>query len=107
MESIFTMGKVDTSHVGNNLNTLDFDIFTDKYFLSVRINLERLDMTDRPNVLFFDFAAELAENFDTDVTGSVYSVEICVKECPTGIVSHDDLYQGMGQPLIRIQSFLK
>ena len=50
-------------------------------------------MTDRPNVLFFDFAAELAENFDTEVTGSVYSVEICVKECPTGIVSHDDLYK--------------
>ena len=59
-------------------------------------------MTDRPNVLFFDFAAELAENFDTDVTGSVYSVEICVKECPTGIVSHDDLYQGMGQALYHI-----
>ena len=60
-------------------------------------NLKRLDMTDRPNVLFFDFAAELAENFDTEVTGSVYSVEICVKECPTGIVSHDDLYKDRDQ----------
>ena len=50
-------------------------------------------MTDRPNVLYFDFAAELAENFDRDITGSSYSIEICVKECPTGIVSHDDLYQ--------------
>ena len=54
-----------------------------------------LDMTYRPNVFFFDFNAEIGENLDTtdETPGSRYSVEICVKECPSGLQSTADLIE--------------
>jgi len=58
-----------------------------------------LDMTYRPNVFFFDFMAEIGENLDqTDATpGSRYSVEICVRECPTRLDSAADLIKQYNQ----------
>ena len=58
-----------------------------------------LDMTYRPNVFFFDFMAEVGENLDqTDATpGSRYSVEICVRECPTQLDSAADLINEYNQ----------
>ena len=58
-----------------------------------------LDMTYRPNVFFFDFMAEIGENLDqTDATpGSRYSVEICVRECPTQLDSAADLINEYNQ----------
>ena len=51
-----------------------------------------LDMSDRPYVLFFDFASELVELDPNNDKGSSYSREICVKECPLDITSSEDIY---------------